>query len=163
MGRIKYYRPYEIFDFKIKNQKKILDLIFKFQKKLHIERKIPYDIFPKLYGGSTYWSLTRASLEYVLTFTEEKKALKRMEFTFCPEEMYFQTILLNSKHAEKIINDNLRYIDWTSGRGGFPAFLDSTDYFKIKQSNKIFARKFHEEYSQELKKMLVNSEKDINL
>jgi hypothetical protein len=49
----------------------------------------------------------------------------------------------------------LRYIDWASGRGGNPAFLDNTDYEKIKISNKIFARKFHENYSEELKRKIV--------
>jgi hypothetical protein len=80
-----------------------------------------------------------------------------MKFTFCSEEIYFQTILLNSKYINNIINDNLRYIDWDSGRGGYPAFLDKTDYEKIKHSNKIFARKFHETKSEELKKIILEN------
>jgi len=159
MDRIEYYHPYEYFDRKTLIGKKILDYTFKLQKIVRIKRKLPYDVFHKLYWGSTYWSLTRDSLQYVLDFTKQnKKALRSMKFTICSEEIYFQTILLNSEYIEKTVNDNLRYIDWSSGRYGSPAFLDITDYNKIKQSNKLFARKFHEKYSQELKKMLINKE-----
>jgi hypothetical protein len=51
----------------------------------------------------------------------------------------------------------LRYIDWVTRRGGSPAFLDNTDYEKIIISNKIFARKFHEKYSEELKMNLIKN------
>jgi len=157
MDRIEYYHPYELFDRKTLFGEKILDYLFKFQKLVRIKRKLPYDIFHKLYIGSTYWSLTRDSLQYVLDFTKNNEnALRRMKYTICSEEIYFQTILLNSEYAEKTENDNLRYIDWNPDRFGYPAFLDITDFNKIRQSNKIFARKFHEKYSQELKKMLIN-------
>jgi hypothetical protein len=145
MDRIEYYQPYEIFDYKKNIGKIIIKIFVKIQMMFKIKRKIQFDISGKLYGGSTYWSLTRDSLQYVINFTDNNKKLeKSMGFTFCLEEIYFQTILMNSEYSNNIINDNLRYIDWDSGRGGYPAFLDYTDYDKIKSSNKIFARKFHE-------------------
>lgn len=82
--------------------------------------------------------------------------MKTMQFTFCSEEIYFQTVLLNSEHAKNIVNDCLRYIDWSSGRGGYPAFLDVTDYEKIKTSNNIFARKFREQEIKEFECFLTN-------
>ena len=158
MDRIEYYRPFEVFNDKSTMDRIILQVLFKTQKILKIKRKLPAGIFQKFYGGNTYWSLTRDSLQYVLDFTNEnEKAIKSMNHTFCVEEIYFQTVLLNSKYAFNIVNDNLRYIDWSSERER-PAFLDATDYEKIKLSNKLFARKFHETNSDKLKQLIINSQ-----
>ena len=158
MDRLEYYRPFEVFNDKTMIGRKILRSLLFIQKKIKRKRKYPRAIFPDFYGGGTYWSLTRDSLQYVLDFTNKnEKAIKSMNYTFCPEEFYFQTILLNSNRACNIVNDNLRYIDWNSGRGR-PAFLDTTDYEKIKSSNKLFARKFHESDSEELKRLIINSQ-----
>jgi len=152
--RIEFFNFYELFDFRKFTGRIIISLTLKIQKILKIKRENTLNkFFKKLYGGSTYWSLTRNSLQYVDDFTDEN-IMNSMKFTFCAEEIYIPTVLLNSEYAGNIVNDNLRYIDWSSGRGGFPAFLDATDYDKIKSSNKIFARKFHEESSEELKKLL---------
>jgi hypothetical protein len=157
MERIEYYNLYEYFDYKKKVGRAIIRLLVEIQKKLRMKRKVPYTIFPKLYGGPTWWSLTRKSLQHVIDFTNTHKlALKSMRFTFCSEEIYFQTILLNSEYAKNIVNDYLRYIDWSSGRGGYPAFLDITDYEKIKESNNLFARKFHEREAKEFRYFLTN-------
>jgi hypothetical protein len=156
-NRLEYYNPYEYFDYRKTAGRFIINSLVKIQKKLRIKRKVPYNIFPKLYGGPTWWSLTRDSLQYVIDFTNTHRlSLKTMQFTFCSEEIYFQTVLLNSEHAKNIVNDCLRYIDWSSGRGGYPAFLDVTDYEKIKTSNNIFARKFREQEIKEFECFLTN-------
>jgi hypothetical protein len=155
MHRLEYYHLYEYFDYKKKIGRIIIKLLILIQTKLKLKRKIPSDVFPKLYGGPTWWSLTRNSLQYVINFTNtHEPALKSMKFTFCSEEIYFQTILCNSEHVKNIVNDDLRYIDWDSGRGGYPAFLDMTDYDKIKKSNKIFARKFNPNEIENFKQFL---------
>ncbi len=100
----------------------------------------------QLYGGNTYWSLTREAVQYVITHTQENpKFLKRFNFTFCAEEMYFQTVLMNSSFKESINHDDLRYMDWATGRGGNPAFLDETDFESIISSKKLFARKLSQD------------------
>jgi hypothetical protein len=93
----------------------------------------------------------------VVDFTNNNdNVMKRFKYTYVSDEIYFQTVLLNSMIAgDTIVNDNLRYIDWSSKKRGLPAFLDITDYEKIKLSNKIFARKFHEVDSDELKRLLI--------
>lgn len=160
MDRIEYYNLFEVFDYKTFFGKRIVRLFLKIQKKLKIKREVSSGKFQKLYGGSTYWSLKRDTLQYVVNFVDKNKDFsKSMNFTFCSEEICFQTILLNSKFSNSIINDNLRYIDWAFGCGSSPAFLDSTDYEKITSSNKIFARKFHEEKSEELKRLLQENNK----
>lgn len=57
---------------------------------------------------------------------------------------------MNSKFAKNVVTDNLRYTDWTRRNGSRPAYLDMTDYDKIKESEAFFARKFDSDISKEL-------------
>jgi hypothetical protein len=57
-----------------------------------------------------------------------------------PDEVFFQTVLMNSELAGSVVNDNLRYIDWT--RGARPALLEARDLPALRASPKLFARKF---------------------
>jgi hypothetical protein len=91
----------------------------------------------------------------VMAYTErEPSLLKRLRLTFCADEIYFQTILLNSPFKEKIVNNNLRYIDWTRRNGNFPAILDESDFQSLAHSDKVFARKFEFPVSEKLKQMI---------
>lgn len=138
--RINYYQLYDVFNAKSQMGIKIIRSIERLQKIIRFKRGHYNKL--KFFGGSTYWSLNRDVLQYVIDYTNtNKNFLKSLNYTFSPEEIYFQTIILNSFHAGNIINDNLRYIDWSSGRGGYPAFLDESDFDKIISSNKLFARK----------------------
>ncbi len=78
------------------------------------------------------------------------------KYTLCAEEFYFQTILVNSMFKNDIKNDTLRYIDWKFRNGSNPAFLDKTDFDKIKKSNVFFARKFDYKISEDLLKTISN-------
>jgi len=154
MDRLNYYNFYDLFN--AKKIDKVIHGLVQLQKKLKIKRSYS-DKYPKLYGGSTYWSLSRNAMQYVLEFTKTNKDyLERMNHTFCPEEFYIQSVIMNSPFAANVVNDNLRYIDWISGRGGKPAFLDESDFLPITSSNKLFARKFDTgEKSMALKKRLI--------
>lgn len=136
--RMNYYRFFDLINAKKKNGARILNFLLLIQKKIGLTReKLP---FSKLYGGSTYWSLNRKALTEVLN-TLSPSVLKRLKYTFCAEEFVFQTILINSHLRHRIVNNNLRFIDWHSKRGGDPAFLDVTDFEDLKSCNKLFARK----------------------
>ena len=142
LDRIKYFHLYDFFNFRSRFGAKIIETFVRFQKRIGFKRSLPVSFPKKLYGGSTYWSLNREVLKYVIDYTSAHKTfLKRFNYTFCGEEIYFQTIIMNSTYSQSIFNDHLRFIDWQSGRGGYPAFLDESDLEKIVSSNKFFARK----------------------
>ncbi|WP_442844668.1 beta-1,6-N-acetylglucosaminyltransferase [Leeuwenhoekiella sp. H156] len=139
MDRIQYYNFYDLFDYKKSNL--WIKRFLKLQKKLRVKRAIP-DFMGQLYGGNTYWSLSRTTLSFVNQFTKSNpRFLRRFKHTFCAEEIYFQTLIMNSKYRERVINSDLRYMDWQSGRGGFPAVLEEIDFEDIIQSDKLFVRK----------------------
>jgi hypothetical protein len=152
MKRLFYYGFYEIFNSKSFLGSKITTAIIVLQQKLRFSRTLPN---LKLYGGNGWWSLSRASIEYVMNYTaRDPSLLKRLRFTFCPDEVYFQTILMNSPLKDKIVNNNLRFIDWTKRNGNFPANLDESDFQVLADSDKIFARKFDFPISEKLKRLI---------
>ncbi|WP_343318186.1 beta-1,6-N-acetylglucosaminyltransferase [Sphingobacterium multivorum] len=103
---------------------------------------LPKDI-KTLYGGSQWWSLPNESVGYVLNYVKDNPSIKKFYHgTLIPDESFMQTILLNSiKLRKKIVNNNLRYIDWLSGPL-FPKILIESDLKKIIESKCLFARKF---------------------
>lgn len=142
MDRLSRYNLYDLIDGRTGSKEILLKRFSKLQKLLGIKRRLSNN-FPDQYGGSTYWSLNREALEYTFYFMKNNpEYLKRFKYTFCAEEIFFQTILLNSPLKDKIINNNLRFIVWENRNGNFPANLDNTDYNDIKKSEALFARKF---------------------
>jgi hypothetical protein len=106
---------------------------------LPLRRKFPQRLRP--YGGGAYWCLSRESLEYVRSFVASRPDfVKFFEHVDIPDEIFFQTIVLNSPYRERVVNDNLRHIDWTRGRT--PAILTTADFDELARSPKLFARKF---------------------
>lgn len=140
--RIEYFNLYDIFNAKIPKQNGLIRRFIAIQKRINFKRSISSKI-PKLYGGSTWWSLSRECVEYVINYTHKNKfVLNRFKHTLCSEEFYFQTIIMNSSFANNVKNNSLRHIDWVARNGNNPAILDETDYEKIVKSNAFFARKF---------------------
>ena len=149
INRLSYFGFYEIFNSKTFLGNKLINGAIKLQRMIGFSRALPAT---KLYGGSGWWSLSRETLTYVIDYTTRNPSLlRRLRFTFCADEVYFQTVLMNSPWKEKIVNNNLRFIDWTERNGNFPANLDESDYESLKKSDKIFARKFEFPVSEKLK------------
>lgn len=96
---------------------------------------------PEFYGGSSWFSITGECMEYILEFINKNRDFEKFfKNSIYADEMFFQTIILNSKYKKQVINDNLRYLDWTEGRES-PKSLDESDIDKAIKSKKIFARK----------------------
>ncbi len=160
--RVDYFHFFDLMD--AKRHLKWLWRLVRLQKKIGLKRAYS-NTLPPLYGGFTWWTLSRETLEYVLKYTkEDKRLLRRLKHTFCPEEIYFPTVIMNSPLAKKVVNDNLRYIDWSPPRvrkhSTSPAILDITDYKKIKAGNDLFARKFESPTSDQLLEKLISSIRD---
>jgi core-2/I-Branching enzyme len=100
-------------------------------------------------GGGAYWSLSRECIEHVARFVAERPdVVSFFKHVDIPDEIFFQTILMNSELRESIVSDNLRYIDWTRGRR--PAILETRDFEALRASPKLFARKFDVDQDEEV-------------
>ena len=104
------------------------------------KRRFPMGFRP--YGGWAYWCLARQHVEYIHSFIKLHPAFVRFfRFVKSADEICFQSILLNSRFKDQIINDDLRYVDWTT-EDCHPKLLRREDLGKLIDSPKLFARKF---------------------
>lgn len=102
---------------------------------------LPFDLAP--FGGSGYWTLHRDHVEHVRRFVDENpRFVSFFRHTNIPDETFFHTILMNSDLSDRIVNDNLRYIDWS--RRPAPAILCEADLEALKRAPELWARKFDE-------------------
>ncbi len=73
-------------------------------------------------AGSAWWTLPREAVLYVLEFCQtQPKIVRFLRNTYCPDELFFQTLLCNSPLNHEIV-PNLTFADWSAG-GGSPATL----------------------------------------
>lgn len=148
-----------------------------------IPRQYPKNIEP--YFGSQWWSLTGKCVAYILDYIRANPHfLRYYRHTDAPDEMFFQTIVLNSPFAKNAIHYEayrrltetkdldelraeferslpeesfyLRYIDFSAG-GGSPAILEEYDYPALENSEALWARKFHPTTSALLLDMIDNN------
>jgi len=104
------------------------------------ERKIPENI--TIVGRSQWFTISKKHVEYIIAKIAKNPDLVRFfKFTWAPDEFFFQTILFNSIYKEDIINNNLRFIDWSEGKKN-PKVFTSNDFNLLIESNQFFARKF---------------------
>lgn len=105
-------------------------------------RQLPDGLSP--HGGSGYWCLSRAAVEYVLSYIRaHPQILRFFSTTLIPDEMFFQTILANSPLKKDIVSAQIHYTDWSAG-GGSPAILNEEMVPAAMVSGAWFARKFED-------------------
>ncbi|MFA0581952.1 beta-1,6-N-acetylglucosaminyltransferase [Vibrio breoganii] len=114
-----------------------------------------YDLLPKLYKGTNWFTLSYDCIVYISRYLEDNPwYLNAFNESFCGDEVFFHTIVMNSVFAEtiyKMTEPNLplralRYIDWESGPE-YPKILNCADLESIHKKDVLFARKISEKYN----------------
>ncbi len=112
------------------------------------KRKVPLSLAPM--GRATWFTITPQQAEYIVDFVKQHPEIPRFfKLSWAPDEMMFQTILNGSPFKKDIVNDNLRYVDWSNG-GASPKILTIADAEALSGSTKLFARKFNPEIDTEI-------------
>jgi len=107
------------------------------------KRKTPSYI-NHFYYGSQWWMLNNDAISYIVSFlTNHPDYVNFHHHTLLPDEVFFQTILLNntSESHLKFSNDNFRHIIWEVG-SNHPKIIQLEDYDSLLRSSSLFARKF---------------------
>jgi hypothetical protein len=106
-----------------------------------IRRKFPLGLKP--YGGSQWINLAGKHMDYIVDYCNRNPELmKFMKTARFPEEMLFQSILMNSEYKSDCISNDLRFVKWEEGKSN-PEILTEQYYEAIREAKeKFFARKF---------------------
>jgi hypothetical protein len=112
-------------------------------RRLHLQlplrRELSHGLQP--FGGSAYWIVSRDALRTISDFLSANPWYARFfEHVHIPDELFFQTILLNSAVAERCVNFRLHHTEWS--RVPAPAILMVEDFPQLVASPCLFARKF---------------------
>jgi hypothetical protein len=108
--------------------------------RLPIPRRLPFGMTP--YGGSQWWTLSRAALAYVDDFVAAHPRFRRfLRGVYIPDEFAVQTIIGNSPFLERCANDDLRLVIWDRPTPPYPAVIVSADLELLRKSDRLFARK----------------------
>ncbi|GAB5472921.1 MAG: beta-1,6-N-acetylglucosaminyltransferase [Maribacter sp.] len=133
-----------------------------FRQKLgRLMRQLPlpkrrYPKFENLYGGGAWFMLTKSAIDYVSEFCIENPDFVHFhKYVHCPDEQFFQTILMNSSFKERIVNNNFWYIDWFS-QSNNPKIIESAHFDRLVYSNKFFARKFDYKVDEKIMDLIDN-------
>lgn len=107
------------------------------------KRKFPSTLTP--YYGSQWWSMSYDAAKTVLSYVANNPDyLKYHKRTLIPDEIFFQSILINNVSRGFAKNNNYRYIDWNIN-SDHPKEIDETHFEQITNCDCLFARKFSED------------------
>ncbi len=132
------------------------------QKILGIKR---YDHTYQLQKGANWFSITDDFAKYVLS--QEKWIEKHFKFSKSADEIFMQTILINSKFRSHLYLDSfnddyhacMRYIDWNRGN---PYTFHMKDFNELLCSDFLWARKFDENIDKKIIDEIYNTIKKEN-
>jgi hypothetical protein len=93
------------------------------------------------YGGSQWWSLSRDCIVELLQLARDPAVLRFFRSVSCPDEMFFQTLVMNSRFRQQVLGQNFRHIQWPGNGARNPDLLDEEDFGRICASDAHFCRK----------------------
>jgi hypothetical protein len=123
------------------------------------KRRFPRNFRP--FGGSGYWCITKGCAKYISDFVAANPGFLRFfKYTYVPDEIFFQSIILNSPWRHTVICDSLRCIDWSSKGIGdsYPRVWGRNDISTLSGSSALIARKFDATIDSEILDLI-----DLNL
>jgi hypothetical protein len=125
----------------------------------HLTRRLAFEMFGRVvttrirppfskmvdvdYKGSAWFMLTRDFCEWIMSNQITRKIARRVRYTWNPDELFFQALLMNSPYRNSLAEHYGREIIWPGGTAS-PKTLCMEDYERLSASPALFARKFDE-------------------
>ena len=109
-------------------------------KALGLTRSI--DFFDAYYGCSQWFGASREAMAYIIKFLDDNPdILKFFQNSFIPDEILFNTIIMNSPFKDKVVPHDLRLVEWTKTEEN-PRIWRTGDIDNLRDSEYLYARKF---------------------
>jgi hypothetical protein len=123
----------------------------------HLARRFAFEMFGRLvrtqiqlpfpksldvkFKGSGWFMLTRGFCEWLLSNPVVGQAERLVKYTWTPDELFFQVVVMNSTYQSLLAEHYGREIIWPRGKSS-PKTLTMEDYQRLSASSALFARKF---------------------
>uniref|UniRef100_UPI002368A394 beta-1,6-N-acetylglucosaminyltransferase n=1 Tax=Bacillus hominis TaxID=2817478 RepID=UPI002368A394 len=107
----------------------------------------------EFYHGSSWFCIPLDVAKYIIEFLEQNSWYYYLfKYALCPDEWFFQTIIMNSDFKCQVINNNLVYLRWGEDytNKNHPIVFTLKDVDSIESSNQYFARKFDRSVDEEV-------------
>lgn len=110
--------------------------IDRWQDALHISRRLSV---PR--KGLVWLSMPREAARHAVEAPQNRRLLRRLTYTYIPEEFYFQNAFAGTPWEDRITGNALRFSIWNQPERGLPALLEAGDLPAIDGSGCLFCRK----------------------
>ncbi|WP_196805730.1 glycosyltransferase [Butyrivibrio sp. WCD2001] len=165
MYKLKYYHVFKKWDGKgvfdgAGKKAAFMRWLHEFEWKLvSFEERRGIDRTKKLQGidivkGDNWFSITDDFARYIVS--QKRKILRDYWLTSCSDEFFVGTIAMNSQFKDRVVNTNLRLIDWDRGS---PYEFCYGDKDELVASDAFFARKISYTNQPQLVKTLIGRDK----
>jgi len=114
---------------------RVQQILLKIQRCLCVNRV--NNQVPQLYKGGNWFSITHEMAKHVLL--RERQIRRLFKHGICVDEMFLQTIAMDSPFRDNVTGYCMRHIDWSRGN---PYTFTSDDYAELISGDMLFARKF---------------------
>lgn len=103
-------------------------------------RRLPAGLLP--YAGTQFWFLPADIAQDVLdAVNADPQIIRFFRHSFVPDESFFQMLVLSGPHRDRVVNDDLRYVEHEAGER-HPRLLTVDSFDSLAASADLFARKF---------------------
>jgi len=90
--------------------------------------------------GSQWFTIHKTAVSCFIEFWEREDVQRFFRWTYCSDEMFFATALVNGPQRDLHKRTSLRFMKWTGAPS--PKVLDRADLGELQESEFFFARKF---------------------
>lgn len=151
-GELRYRLQYRDVGSALLRLLRLVRFLNAWQRRLHLHlvygprfgirpRRSPFESGLECWGGTQWTTLRRAAAEHVAErVLEGGELVEWFRRTVCPDEALVQTLLMAAGRF-RLVDDDLRYVDFSGRRDGHPRTLLRRDLDSVIASGKIFARK----------------------
>lgn len=131
------YQRYHLIEWKIRGRYRLEDVI-----NLFVAPRTFYKGKLQPYGKSAWFTASLDFVMYTLKFMHDNPGYARfLRTVWNPDEFTFNTIAMNSPFRQRLVNSNLRHIDWSEGKAN-PKILRVADVPNLLGAKCFLARKF---------------------
>jgi len=131
------YQRYHLIEWNIRGRYRLEDMINVF-----VAPRPFYNNKLEPYGKSAWFTASVDFAEYALKFMTNNPDYERfLRTVWNPDEFTFNTIAMNSPFRDRLVNSNLRHIDWSEGKAN-PKIFRVSDVPDLVKGECFLARKF---------------------